>query len=250
MKTSVYYMINAALYFDFDGSGILIDGVHEGQKKGFSPMPAATDRSLRQHADIFSNLRAALFTHLHPDHFDRDRLNYLLHFSATPAVYGPGLDCSNVHVRPLSEKVLDFTVDSIRILAVSNVHDGEEFREEPHHSFLLEHDHERFFVAGDAFLDPKADNAFLHSFSRPVTAAFVNLYQAASPAGKDYLRALQPDRIFLYHFPFPGDDKANYWRLGKQIARKWPDDLPVPELPEPMNWISDNRPFLRMSRIV
>ena len=31
MNTSIYYMVNASLYFDFDGSGILIDGVHEGQ---------------------------------------------------------------------------------------------------------------------------------------------------------------------------------------------------------------------------
>ena len=250
MNTSIYYLVNASLFFDFDGSGILIDGVHEGQKKGFSPMPVSADHAMRQHTGIFSELRGALFTHLHPDHFDRNRLDYLRRFSAPLSVYGPELDCSNVHTRQLSEKVLAFQVGQTRVLAVSNIHDGEEFRAEPHRSFLLEHNGERFFVAGDAILDPESDSAFLRCVSGPVTAAFVNLYQAASPAGKEYLRTLRPDRIFLYHFPFPGDDKANYWRLGKQLARKWPEDLSMLELPEPMNWISDNRPIRRMLEIV
>ena len=250
MNTSIYYLVNASLYFNFDGSGILIDGVHEGQKKGFSPMPASADRALRQHTGIFSDLRGALFTHLHPDHFDRNRLDYLMRFSAPLSVYGPGLDCSNVQTQQLTTNVITFTVGQTGVQAVSNIHDGEEFRSEPHRSFLLEHNDERFFIAGDAILDPDSACEFLQNISGPVTAAFINLYQAASPAGKVFLRTLQPERIFLYHFPFPGDDKANYWRLGKQIARKWPDDLPVPELPEPMNWISDNRPFQRMPRIV
>ena len=250
MNASIYYMINASLYFDFDGSGILIDGVHEGQKKGFSPMPISADRALRQHSGIFADLHGALFTHLHPDHFDRNRLDYLMRFSSPLAVYGPELDCSNVSTRQLSPDVLSFTVGQTAVLAVSNIHDGEEFRSEPHNSFLLENGRERYFIGGDAILDPTADSAFLHNVSGPVTAAFVNLYQAASPSGKDYLRALNPERIFLYHFPFPGDDKANYWRLGKQIARKWPDDLPVPELPEPMNWISDNRLILKLRQII
>ena len=250
MNTSIYYLVNASLFFDFDGSGILIDGVHEGQKKGFSPMPVSADRALRQHTGIFSELRGALFTHLHPDHYDRNRLDYLRRFSAPLSVYGPELDCSNVQVRQLAPNVFSFPVGQTTVTAVSNVHDGEEFRAEPHRSLLLEHNGERFFVAGDAILDPESDSAFLHSVPGPVTAAFVNLYQAASPAGKDYLRALRPDRIFLYHFPFPGDDKANYWRLGKQLARKWPEDLPMLELPEPMNWISDNRPIRRMLEIV
>ena len=250
MKTSIFYMVNASLYFYFDGTGILVDGVHEGRKKGFSPMPLRTDHDLRMHTGIFSDLRGALFTHLHDDHFDRRRLDYLMQFSGRLSVYGPNLPTSNVHTVPSDSGLVSFMIENARILSIPNTHDGEIYRDEPHRSLCLSSGKESFFVAGDAILNPEELSVFQNDLPSSVTAAFVNMFQASSQEGREYLRRLKPERVFLYHLPFREDDEANYWRWAKQLVRKWPSDLPELEIPEQMNWIEDNRILRDLRKII
>lgn len=250
MNTSIFYMINAALYFYFNGTGILIDGVHEGHKKGFSSMPVRMDHDLRFHTGFFSDLRGALFTHLHDDHYDRRRLEYLMQFSGRLSVYGPQLTVSNVRTERQTAGLLSFTIENTRILSMANTHDGEIYRSEPHRSFFLTSGKESFFVAGDAVLRPYELSAIQDCLPENVTAAFVNHFQAASVEGQEYLRRLNPERIFLYHLPFPEDDEANYWRWARQLVQKWPSDMPKLELPEPMGWIEDNRILQQLQKII
>lgn len=250
MKTSIFYIVNAGLYFYFDGTGILIDGVHDGWKKGFSPMPARAEQDLRHHTGIFSDLRGALFTHLHDDHFSRKRLDYMMQFSGHLSVYGPELSCSNVRFSNSDAASCSFAIDKVQILAASNTHDGDPYRNEPHRSLFLTYAEDSFFIAGDAILDPGELPRIYDHIHTPVTAAFVNMFQAASPAGREYLRLLKPERVFLYHMPFPEDDEANYWRWARQLVRKWPSDLPKLEIPEPMAWIDDNRIVQDFRRII
>lgn len=123
------------------------------------------------------------------------------------------------------------------ILARDTRHDGARYREDPHQSYLIRMGGERFFVAGDAALR-RADAAdFAGFYPEPVSAAFCNLYQLASPEGLDFLRALAPERIFLYHLPFQADDRYHYRQLARQAARACPADLPRPERLEHMAWV-------------
>ena len=99
---------------------------------------------------------------------------------------------------------------------------------------MLQSETESYFIGGDAILLPEEISNFEDKLKGPVTAAFVNMYQAASESGKEYLRRLSPGRTFLYHLPMQKDDPGCYHRLAQQLHDRWDGYPPVPEVPELM----------------
>ncbi len=242
MKTSVYYGVNAALYFNIEGKHILIDGLHEGEISGFSPMPSSLDRDLKLDQGIFGVLDAAIFTHQHPDHFSREKLEILRRNRSSLSVFAPGKDTFsdsrqasdliNVTVERENPELLGFNIGPVKIYAIRNTHEGEPYFNDPHCSFLMQSETESYFVAGDAILLPEEIGIFEDKLRKPVRAAFVNVYQAASKSGKEYLRLLSPKHTFLYHLPLPKDDRGCYHRLAQRLHERWNGYPPVPEVPE------------------
>ena len=237
METVVFHTVNAGLYLLCGTCGILIDGLHRGAEIGLSDTPEEVIRQLAVPGGIFPRLDAVLFTHLHLDHFDRLKLLALLQTPYPPLVYGPELPETSVDARQISPKAHSFSVKDAQILALDTLHDGGEYRNTPHQSFLARFRQESLFIAGDALLQ-EAEADYLRDFSPvPISAAFVNFYQALSAQGQSFLRRLRPERILLCHLPFRRDDRFHYLSLAQRAQRLFPPDLPPLEIPAHMRWI-------------
>lgn len=238
MDTYVFYYVNAALYFRMEGINILIDGLHEGETGGFSPMPFSLEKDLDKGEGIFTDLDAALFTHMHPDHFSHSRLDRLLWLKPGLDVFvpddaasdAPGL--SNVPVSGTKDGILFFDIGPVRVYAIRNLHDGEMYHNDPHCSLFLSSEKGSFFIAGDALLTHKEAHAVKELVAAgPLRAAFVNLYQAASEEGRRFIECISPERTFLYHLPFPEDDIGGFRNLARQLCERDGNSyLEIPQL--------------------
>lgn len=239
MNLSIFHSVNAGLYF-WDGEhGLLVDGIHDGRKEGLSPMPAFLAGQLSRHTGIFAHLNGVAFTHLHNDHYDENGLHTLLRGLPGLPVYGPGLSENSALVRPIRFGLCSIRMGNIGILARDTLHDGEAYRNDFHQSFLIRMGGESVFVAGDALLQPCDADDLTGFYDAPIEAAFCNLYQLASPDGQEFLRELAPKRVFLYHLPFPEDDRYCYHKLARQALKRYPSDLPPVEKPDHMSWVDD-----------
>lgn len=241
MNTAIFHSVNAGLYFWDGQNGLLIDAIHEGRDEGLSPMPALLLEQLHRHSGLFGHVTGVLFTHLHHDHFDQEKLKLLQQFTPGLPVYGPNLVEGRVELEVVQPDVYHIVMGGASFWAWSTCHDGKIFADAPHQSFLLTIGNERFFVAGDAALKASDAGPIAKVCRSTVTAAFCNLYQLASPGGQEFLRALSPEQVFLYHLPLPEDDCFGYHRLARQVLRNYPKDLPPVERLEHMTWLN-NRP--------
>lgn len=237
MDTYLFHSVNSGLYF-WDGmAGLLVDGIHDGQEQGFSPMPAFLSGQLARRAGLFAHTDGLLFTHLHRDHFQRAGMLRLLNRPESCSVYGPGLSESQASIRPIRSGMCRVQMAGAYVLAKDTVHEGEKFRQDRHQSYLIRMGGETFFIAGDAVLTAEDALAFDGFYGKEVEAGFFNLYQLAAPQGQEFLRILQPKRVFLIHLPFREDDRFHYRSLAWQVVRQLPQDLPPVEILPHMAWI-------------
>lgn len=237
MNTCIFHSVNSGLYF-WDGmAGLLADGIHDGPEQGFSPMPAFLVGQLNRHRGLFAHTDGVLFTHQHPDHFQRSGLHRLMSAQEDLRIYGPGLPENRASVRPIRPGLCRVQMAGAYILAKDTLHDGRQYRNVAHQSYLICMGGETFFLAGDAVLSEEDGRIFSDFYGGAVDAAFLNLYQLSSPEGQAFLRLLKPRRIFLEHLPFREDDRYHYRSLARQVAKLLPDDLPTAEILSHMSWI-------------
>lgn len=237
MEATIFHGVNNSLYFRRGDRTVIVDGIHQGWQEGFSSMHPSMVEALRRHKGLFRQPELVLFTHLHTDHYDRSLLLQAMEARPIPRVYGPGLDLSNVMPQTLGAREYVLPFGSGKLLAQDTVHEGEEYQNDRHQTFLLELDRERFFLAGDAILREEDADRLRVLAGGPVAAAFLNVYQLWSPVSVAFLRMLAPERIFLNHMPFPEDDRDNLYGLARQVVRHFPANLPRPLLLKPMNWV-------------
>lgn len=239
MNTCIFHSVNSGLYLTDGANGLLVDGIHDGPKQGFSPMPAFLERQLVEHTGLFARVNSVLFTHLHEDHYQKDGAAKLLRFLRPPKIYGPGLPESSAAFQPLQSRIYWVHLPGIQAFALDTVHDGAQYRKDPHQSYFIFMGGESFFFAGDAALTPEDASASADIHTRELTAGFFNLYQLASPQGQLFIRSLKPERIFLIHLPFREDDRYHYRSLARQIKKNFPADLPKVEILPHMSWIDE-----------
>ncbi len=240
METAIFHSVNAGLYFWDGRNGLLIDAIHEGREEGLSPMPAFLAGQLRCRSGLFGHVTGMLFTHLHHDHYDTDKVRQFQQSAPGLPVYGPNLMEGRVELEVVRPDTYHIVMGGTTLWAWDTCHDGNTFAGTPHQSFLLALGRERFFVAGDAALNVSDAIHIAEVCRSPVTAAFCNLYQLASPDGREFLRMLSPEQVFLYHLPFSEDDHCGYHRLARQVLRNYPADLPSVERLDHMAWL-DNK---------
>lgn len=205
-------------------------------------MPDFLAKQLEHKSGIFRNNNEILFTHLHPDHFDRTGLEHLKKGSSHPLIYGPGLPDSNIREEVLNTNIHQLVLPSGNVLTKNTMHDGEKWKKDLHQSFLVQRYNETWFVAGDADLTEKDAKEFLPFIKENLQGGFFNLYQLCSEQCRAFIRALPFERIFLYHLPFKQDDQYNYAKLARQIARNTPEGLPEIEILSHMTWIDQKQP--------
>lgn len=239
METAIFHSVNAGLYFWDGQNGLLVDAVHEGREEGLSPMPEFLEKQMRRHSGIFGHLNGMLFTHLHHDHFDAEKVSEIQRSAARLPIYGPNLLDGRVELKIVRPDTYRLVMGDVPVWAWDTRHDGMAFAATPHQSFLLTLSNEHFFVAGDAILSANDAARVLESHCGTVEAAFCNLYQLASLDGQEFLRILSPKQVFLYHLPFFEDDTCGYHRLARQVLKKYSKNLPPVTQLKHMAWLDD-----------
>lgn len=242
MSLGIFHSVNAGLYLWDGESGLLIDGIHDGREDGFSPMPAALAEQLRTRTGLFAHLNGVIFTHWHLDHFHPQGLVALQRFPQPPVIYGPGRCGPSVPVRANRRGQYRLRIGEIDIMAQDVLHDGKPFYNHPHQSLLIRMGGENIFVAGDALLKGVSADDFRPDGDGRISAGFFNLYQIASLEGQAFIRALKPERVFLYHLPFTEDDRYHYCDMARQVIKRIAADMPPTELLSHMAWVDGRAP--------
>ena len=234
MQIQIYYTINSGLFLYYRGCGLLVDGLHEGEKVGMSPFPQTLQNQLENRLGLFSRLNALLFTHLHADHYSAPLAGQLRARLPDALLIAPDdVACPRESAQ--------FTVGPFRIRSFPTVHDGKEYVNTPHDAFLIEAGGERILLPGDASFGEGTDY-FTRFCPEGADILFVNPYQMLSAKMRTLLRQWQPDRVFLNHLPYPQDDTYQYRALAQRLLGKWPHDLPVPEEMRPFSWLDGRAP--------
>ncbi len=241
METVIFHAGNAGLFFYRNGTGILVDGIYDGGEVGMSPMPEQWKQDMLQCRGLFERTSGLIFTHLHPDHYNKALTEqYLAELKKQGKrifCYGPGWEYNNVTIKDLGDGMECFQIGTAEIITRQTIHDGEIWRKDFHNSLLIKMGDESFFIAGDAELFETDADAFLQ-YTDEVQMAFVNLYQLNGKTGQDCLAKIQPQRVMLYHLPYEEDDSYHYLQLSRQIVRKFARACNMqPEVMEHMSWV-------------
>ena len=235
MGFEIFHTVNCGLYIRSGDASVLVDGLHD-KIEGFSDTTAAVKAQLSEKTGMFSRLDAAIVTHRHPDHFSAGLIANLEKCPGPPAIWWPAAEDSALQMKACSPGLCMANIGEIAVFALDTVHDGPQYRDVPHRSFLLRADGESVFIAGDAKLGA-AESGMLAGFA-PVSTGFFMFYQLNSRAGRDFVRDMGFKNVFLYHIPLPEDDTFGYGRLTKRMLARFPAELPAPEIPAVMAWLN------------
>lgn len=236
MELQIFHTVNAGLCVQTKNDAFLIDALHQGQELGFSPVPDEMYRQLQSYDRRPQKKLHLIFTHLHSDHFDPKLVRAFLDKFPETTLYGPGLFQKGIHCTDTMEGVKCLDYGSISLTAFQTLHDGKMYAGVLHNSFLLQADTRQFLICGDARLDLSlAERVKPFCLGAPV-AAFANVYQLSSDAGKEFFSKIKPRHIFIYHLPFEQDDIYSYHKTARQliIRAKRSGGWPLIDVLEPM----------------
>ena len=229
MELQIYHSVNEGLYLWNGTSGLLIDGLHRGRGIGFSDTSEQYICMMRQGRSFFAKPNDLLFTHIHEDHYDQALVDEFQQRYPGRIVYAPGLDKDNIQPVVLEHGIARMQIEEYEVYAVTTVHDGKIYEDEPHCSYLIRWKNRWIWVSGDAILVPElADRIRTYTGRDNVWKAFVMVYQISSESGKAFLKKLAPEQICLYHLPYPEDDRYHFCNLAEQKRRQCKaEGLPV-----------------------
>lgn len=242
METKIFYSINSGLFFQYGDTGLLADGLFTGDEFGWSVLPPVLEGQLRTRTGLFAHCDGAVYTHDHSDHFHQAYFDVTQNYAPPMPYYKPDGHSPEIAVLPRGPGSETFQIGNIEVLSVKTIHDGKGGELFDHRSLLLRCGGECFFLPSDAALKPSMLPLFTDWWGGAVTAGFFNLFQLMSPEGQAFIRGMRPRRVFLYHLPFPKDDKFNYFNLSRRAASLYAQDLPALERLEPMAWLDRDPP--------
>lgn len=212
---------------------ILVDAIH-GSIPGFSDLPPDFFDALLDEGEPAPRLCGALFTHKHPDHYDAAKLHLLMQargpFSVidecTPAYPGTAL----------------LSLGTFNITRFKSIHDGAEYRNVPHVSYLISSGNTALLFPGDADISSTDQFAKVLDTLRPNTKiyAFLNPYQLQSQAAWQIINAYGIEKIIVNHLPREEDDVYDFRSAVNYTLKKMPDrDIIVPKK---MCWLGEDVP--------
>jgi L-ascorbate metabolism protein UlaG (beta-lactamase superfamily) len=226
-----YAVANAGVLIVCGRTKLLVDALFTGGRgAGFSPPSDAVLECMLAGEAPFDGLSAYVFTHLHPDHGEpcaiariRDKsVPVLLPRTARFAREVEALENPVVYFDG-AESCVD--VGGLRVTAVETEHAGGEAFGIEHRSLFLGAPGRRVFLAGDA----RSDDARLPG-GRTADIAFLAFPEVARAGGRALIEALSPKKLFLYHLPFPEDDRYRMNAMTRRRIEENADWLPETEV--------------------
>lgn len=228
---SITLLANAGLLIDTGRLRMLVDGIYSETGHTFSTIPKDIEKRLIEGGGEFDNIQYLLFTHLHPDHFDRHKAREFIENNKVSGVFFPLEDSCAVDIEmkefiaelhdnktpivPLSLKRGEqrrITIDSeTEVTAFGTGHMGVQYSDVPNICYLITSGGKTLLITGDADFQA-ADFAAAGPYGQ-LDAVAVNpmFYQAKQ--GAELIGRLAPKQLIIYHIPFEGQDEMNLRRM-------------------------------------
>jgi len=210
------YLSNAAVFLQYDGVKILIDGLYRDTSGYFSQLPDAVWDGMQKGNGELAHIDYLLFTHSHADHFYAP---YLQKYLQKNEVKGYALPCSE---DPLYGcRAISFDREKKAALAEGITCRYLDIRHlDPcyygvtNRCYLLEAGRKKLLFLGDADYQ---EEVYQELAEEEIDVAFVTPVFYNHPTGRKILQErLRVGKIILYHLPFLAEDTM---QMGKMAER-------------------------------
>ncbi len=216
----IYHSVNSGLYFSNGTNGLLIDGLHNGLKEGFSKTPSSMWTDLTARNGWFQGHTDLLFTHHHPDHYDRDLVASFTSQSPQSSVYVPSTYARHCQVSHVTPHVRSIQLQGFQVQGFTSSHEGALYRQTPHLVYLIAHQGQHYLVTGDAILDTALSCRLAPYLPPQLHAIFVNPYQMRQPTKDAFFSQLSFQNLYLCHLPYPQDDRYRFCAMAQQVIAR------------------------------
>ena len=214
---------NAGVHVEYNGLGILVDGVHHEEGHPFSQVSKTDLQHIKNGTDLFKNLDYFLFTHEHPDHFTPQYLLEIIQSRSFKGLFLPGeldgssdlalllkqarsisIPCWSLGLDPGEVERVELADDLI-VTVIGSEHMGPQYKNIRNDCFLLTLNGINLLFTGDA--DYVAEYYVKALFEVPLDAVFVNPIFYHNPNGQEIINKIfRPRATVIYHMPLEQDD--------------------------------------------
>ncbi len=240
---TVTLVANAGIYVQYDGIGILVDGIHHERAHNFSLVSREDLACMGTATAPYDGLAYLLFTHEHPDHMTPSLVRGLIkqRQQQEPTIQGVLLPQRNIWSQELSRLYNSLQKYQIPYATLS-LEPGhvERYTLAPHNDVTvfgtrhvgryyhsMRNDCLALTIAGVTLLftgdaDPTLPEPFMLGLKGlSVDAIFINsVFYHMTPGQKILQNIVQPKQTIIYHLPFPEDDALHILpALRKDIER-------------------------------
>ena len=212
MSLQCTVLANCGLLLSCEGGSLLVDAPNHPHS-GFDCVSDSETELMAQELSPYNHLCGAIFTHRHPDHYSRTRLDILLHGRSDFAVFTPNGSSQEKGRLSLGPFLVRYFTAS---------HSGEEYADVPHCVFLVECGTSRLYITGDADWKDPIHERVISSFHP--TVGFWNPNYLFHEDGRALLKQL-PKNV-IYHLPVSAPDRFGIGRKCNTDYQRYRDELP------------------------
>lgn len=204
-------LCNAGLALTCEGETLLIDAPN-GEMEPFFAIKEDLWQKITGNRSPFENVCGLYFTHDHPDHYDRKKVEeYLTRCPETP-VFLPAENMEQGSV----------TMGPFKISYQQLDHAPMEEKTPPHVVTWIQAGTQSVYIAADAKLDTESHRAFLGE--KKADIAFWNSMYLSQPQTRQLLRDAAV-RNYIYHMPENDPDGYGLWRKCDRNLQRYGDEL-------------------------
>lgn len=238
----VTLLANEGILVQFNGTKVLIDGIHENNTEPFSGLSKQVlDDLLAGYKPLFQNIDFILYTHCHPDHFTVWCTEAFLEKHRVKGLFMPDRQTQEFpslrqtarrqaeHLwlldLPLGEKQEIQLAEDFSLTVFRSIHAGEQFADVENYCYLLNFAGRKLFIIADGeYNAPYFSNMLA---GETIEVAFINPMFLNQRAGRQVItQALKPKRLVVYHIPFADRDKVGFRKLVPHDIEKHQNSLP------------------------
>lgn len=234
----IRYTVNCSLLLWTDHTKILVDGIH-GSAGLFSEMSEQTVQSLTDGTAPCDGIDWLIFTHGHADHFDWKQTQ---RFMKTHHIDGIALppesgytDCCLTDIEealegretrflhaPLKKWQTDtFRAGDFEVTQICVPHSGKEYHGIRNTTLMIRAGETQIYIGGDGDYADKAHRDVLAGSK--IDYAFFNPFYQLFYTGRKMVESLDIGKVFIYHLPYPSDDKNGLYDKTVRAAKQYGD---------------------------
>ena len=239
-KCKITYIANAGVLIEFNGTKILIDGIHSEKTSCFSKVPERLLDEIIKGKGKFNKIDYLLFTHIHEDHIDLEKTNkYVSENEDTVIIMPKNKELGKIHecdkqISAHENKILldsqigeikEIVFDNIKIEYFRSIHDGEDYKNINNYCYIICIGSKSFIHLGDSKPNYEFFNEML--FNKKIDCALLNFTYLTLPSSRKIVREIVcPNKLIVLHLPFKADDEFGYRKISTKVLERFKDTLP------------------------